>query len=113
MSQRSLNRKSAPRKALLVNLANSLFQEGKVETTLPKAKEAGKFAEKMITKAKEGSQHDRRQVMSKLQDQESVDLLFDELADQFADRTGGYTRVIKLGPRRGDSSQMAILELVE
>ncbi|GAB6099874.1 50S ribosomal protein L17 [Halanaerocella petrolearia] len=113
MARRKLNRESANRKALLTNLANNLFKNGRVETTIPKAKEAGRFAEKMITKAKKGSQHARRQVMNKLQDEESVTVLFDELADRFAERPGGYTRVIKLGERRGDGTQMGILELVE
>ncbi|AGB40229.1 ribosomal protein L17 [Halobacteroides halobius DSM 5150] len=113
MAQRKLGREGATRKALFVNLANSLFKNGRVETTEPKAKEVARIAEKLITKAKKGTQHARRQVMSKLQDQESVEILFDDLASQFDTRTGGYTRVIKLGPRRGDGSPMAILELVE
>ena len=110
---KKLGRKTQHRKNTLANLAKALFKKERVETTEPKAKEAGRFAEKLITKAKKGTQHDRRQVMSKLQDEESVELLFEDLATRYADRPGGYTRVLKLGPRRGDGAPMAILELVE
>ncbi len=113
MPQRKLGRKAQSRKALLVSLTNALIKEERIETVETKAKEAQKFAEKIITKAKKGDQHARRQVMSKLQNQETVDKLFSEIAERFADRPGGYTRVLKLAPRRGDGSPMAILELVE
>ena len=113
MAQRKLGRKSAPRKALFINLATALFKNERVETTEAKAKEVRSFVEKLITKAKKGTQHARRQVMSKLQDEEIVEKLFDEIAPRFAERQGGYTRVIKVGPRRGDAAAMAILELVE
>lgn len=113
MAQRKLSRKSSSRKALLVGLANALFKNERIETTEPKAKELRSFAEKLITKSKKGTQHARRQVMSKLQDREAVEALFDDIAPRFAERQGGYTRILKLGPRRGDGAAMAILELVE
>ncbi|TDX49261.1 50S ribosomal protein L17 [Orenia marismortui] len=113
MAQRKLGRKSAPRKALLISLTNSLIKSERIETTEPKAKEVRSFAEKLITKAKKGTQHARRQVMGTLQDRDSVEILFDEIAPRFAERQGGYTRIIKVGPRRGDAAAMAILELVE
>ena len=113
MAQRKLGRESSPRNSLLVDLAIGLFKNESIETTEPKAKEARSFAEKLITKAKDGSDHARRQVMSKLQDSEAVDILFDDLGPRFADRPGGYTRILKTGQRRGDGAPMAILELVE
>ncbi|WP_408955528.1 50S ribosomal protein L17 [Natroniella sp. ANB-PHB2] len=113
MAQRKLSRKSSSRKALLVSLATALFKNERIETTEPKAKEARRFAEKLVTKAKKGTQHARRQVMGQLQDREAVEALFDEIAPRFADRQGGYTRIMKLGPRRGDAAPMVILELVE
>ena len=113
MAQRKLGRESSPRKALFVNLAIQLFKNESVETTEAKAKEVRSFAEKLITKAKKGTDHARRQVMSKLQDSEAVDILFDDLGPRFADRPGGYTRILKTGQRRGDGAAMAILELVE
>ncbi|OCL27812.1 50S ribosomal protein L17 [Orenia metallireducens] len=113
MAQRKLGRKSAPRKALFIGLANALFKNERIETTEAKAKEVRRIAEKLITKAKKGTQHDRRQVMSTLQDKDTVQVLFDEIAPRFAERQGGYTRILKVGPRRGDSAPMAILELVE
>ncbi len=113
MPQRKLGRKAQPRKALLVSLTNALIKEERIETVESKAKEAQRFAEKIITKAKKGDQHARRQVMSKLQDQDVVDKLFSEIAERFAERPGGYTRILKLAPRRGDGSPMAILELLD
>lgn len=110
---KKLGRNSSHRKATLINLAKSLFKNERIETTQPRAKEAGRFAEKLITKAKKGTQHARRQVMGELQDEEAVEILFDDLATRYTDRPGGYTRVIKLPPRRGDGAEMAILELVE
>ncbi|MGM0370556.1 MAG: 50S ribosomal protein L17 [Bacillota bacterium] len=113
MARRKLGRESSPRKALFVNLSNQLFKNERIETTEPKAKEVRSYAEKIITKAKKGTDHARRQVMSKLQDSETVDILFDEIAPKYADRPGGYTRILKTGQRRGDGAAMAILELVE
>ena len=113
MARRKLGRESSPRKALFVNLSNQLFKNERIETTEPKAKEVRSYAEKIITKAKKGTQHSRRQVMGALQDRETVGILFDDIAPRFAERQGGYTRILKTGQRRGDGAAMAILELVE
>ena len=98
---------------LLSNLAASLFWEGRIETTLAKAKTLRPYAEKLITKARTGDLHDRRRILREIEDTEVVTRLFDEVAPQFKDRNGGYTRILKLGPRRGDGTEMAIIELVE
>ncbi len=98
---------------LLSNLAASLFWEGRIETTLAKAKTLRPYAEKLITKARTGELHDRRRILREIEDTEVVTRLFDEVAPQFKDRNGGYTRILKLGPRRGDGTEMAIIELVE
>jgi large subunit ribosomal protein L17 len=97
---------------LLANLAASLIWEGKVETTLAKAKAVRPVAEKMITKARRGDLHARRVVLKTIPATEVVTKLFDEVAPRYADRPGGYTRIVKLGPRRGDGAEMAIIELV-
>ena len=97
---------------LLSNLAASLFWEGRIETTLAKAKTLRPYAEKLITKARTGDLHDRRRILRQIEDTEVVTKLFDEVAPQFKDRPGGYTRILKLGPRRGDGTEMAIIELV-
>ncbi len=94
-------------------LAASLFWEGRIETTLAKAKTLRPYAEKLITKARTGELHDRRRILREIEDTEVVTRLFDEVAPQFKDRNGGYTRILKLGPRRGDGTEMAIIELVE
>ena len=99
-------------KKILANLATSLIAEGKVETTLAKAKSVRPLAEKMITKARKGDLHSRRIVLRTISNNEVVTKLFDEVAPQYADRPGGYTRIVKLGPRRGDGAEMAIIELV-
>ena len=98
---------------LLSNLAASLFWEGRIETTLSKAKTLRPYAEKLITKARTGELHDRRRILRDIEDTEVVTRLFDEVAPRFKDRPGGYTRILKLGPRRGDGTEMAIIELVE
>lgn len=97
---------------ILANLATSLFADGRVETTLAKAKSVRPLAEKMITKARKGDLHARRVVLRTIRDNEVVTKLFDEVAPQYADRPGGYTRITKLGPRRGDGAEMAVIELV-
>ena len=97
---------------LLSNLAASLFWEGRIETTLAKAKTLRPYAEKLITKARTGELHDRRRILREIEDTEVVTRLFDEVAPQFKDRAGGYTRILKLGPRRGDGTEMAIIELI-
>ena len=98
---------------LLSNLAASLFWEGRIETTLAKAKTLRPYAEKLITRARTGELHDRRRILREIEDTEVVTRLFDEVAPQFKDRSGGYTRILKLGPRRGDGTEMAIIEMVE
>ncbi len=97
---------------ILANLAASLIEEERVTTTEAKAKMLRPYVEKMITKARRGDLHARRLVLQKIQDQEVVTKLFDDVAPRYADRPGGYTRVVKLGPRRGDGAEMAVIELV-
>lgn len=97
---------------ILANLTASLIAEGKVETTLAKAKAVRPFAEKIITKAGKGDLHARRVVLRTITDNEVVTKLFDEVAPTYVDRPGGYTRITKLGPRRGDGAEMAVIELV-
>ena len=99
-------------KKILANLTTSLIAEGKVETTLAKAKAVRPLVEKMITKAGRGDLHARRTVLRTITDNEVVTKLFDEVAPEYVDRPGGYTRIIKLGPRRGDGAEMAVIELV-
>jgi large subunit ribosomal protein L17 len=103
----------AHQKQLLANLASDLFRHGRVKTTETKAKTLRPYAERLITKAKAGDLHARRQVLSKLHDRDVVAFLFEDVAPRFADRNGGYTRILKLGPRPGDNAPMAIIELVE
>ena len=103
----------AHQKLMLANLASDLYRHGRVKTTLAKAKAVRPYAERLITKAKQGDLHARRQVLAKLRDREVVAYLFEEVAPRFADRNGGYTRIVKLGPRAGDNAPMALIELVE
>ena len=113
---RKLNRPTDQRKAMLRNLVTSFLENGRIETTLTRAKETQSMAEKMITLgtlAKRGDLHARRQVLSYVFDESVVTKLFDEIAPKYADRNGGYTRIYQTGPRRGDSAPMAILELVD
>lgn len=112
MGYRKLGRDSSARKALFRSILTSFFACERIETTEAKAKEINGLAEKMITLAKRGDLHARRQVLSNLMDEEVVTKLFDEIAPKYADRQGGYTRIMKLGPRRGDAAPMVILELV-
>lgn len=109
---RKLGRPTDHRKAMLRNLTTSLLREGKIQTTETRAKEVRRMAEKMITLAKRGDLHARRQVLSYVYDETVVKNLFDEIAPEYADRNGGYTRAMKLGPRRGDAAELVILELV-
>lgn len=109
---RSLSRSKAHRKALLSNLAQELFQRKRIRTTLAKAKELRPFAEKLVTTAKKGHVAARRHVARYLTRRAVVKNLFDEIAPAFAERNGGYTRIIKLGPRVGDNAPLAIIELV-
>ncbi len=109
---RKLGRKTDHRKALLRNQVTSLLRSGRIETTVAKAKETQRMAERMITLAKRGDLHARRQALAYIYDEDVVTKLFTEIGPSYEDRNGGYTRVLKLGPRRGDAAEMAILELV-
>ncbi len=107
-----VRRNSEHRKAMLANLACSLINSGRIETSLTKAKEARRLTEKMITLAKRGTLHCRRQAISRLRCKDTANYLFEELAPQFNGRPGGYTRMYKMGPRTGDGTEMALIELV-
>ena len=109
---RKLNRTAAHRKAMLRNMVTSLFEHERIVTTVPKAKEARRVADKMITLAKRGDLHARRQAQAYIQSKGVVAKLFDVIQGQFVDRQGGYTRIIQTGTRQGDAAPMAILELV-
>ena len=113
MSGRKLNRTSSHRKAMFANMAAALIKHEQITTTLPKAKEMRGIADRMITLGKRGGLHARRQALSTLRDAELVDKLFTTLAERYADRPGGYTRVLKAGFRYGDSAPVGIIELVE
>jgi len=112
-AHRKLGRTSEHRRALLRNLATALFQHERITTTLAKAKELRSYAEKLITRARRDTIHDRRLVARELRDRTAVKHLFDEIAPRYAGRPGGYTRIVRMMPRRGDSAEMAIIELVE
>ena len=99
-------------KAIMANLAGALFWEEKVTTTVTKAKSVRPLAEKLITKARKGDLHSRREVLKVIEDAEVVTKLFDDIAPRYTERPGGYTRVVRVGPRRGDNAEMAIIELV-
>ncbi|MDR3564668.1 MAG: 50S ribosomal protein L17 [Negativicutes bacterium] len=112
MFYRKLGRDSSARKALFRSILTSFFAHERIETTEAKAKEITKLIAKMITLAKRGDLHARRQVLSFLMDEEVTKKLFDVIALKYKERQGGYTRIMKLGPRRGDAAPMAIIELV-
>jgi large subunit ribosomal protein L17 len=97
---------------ILANLTSQLIEHGRVTTTHAKARDLRPYAEKIITKARRGDLHARRLVIAKIGNNDAVTKLFDEVAPRYADRPGGYTRIVKLGQRRGDGSEMAIIELV-
>jgi large subunit ribosomal protein L17 len=103
----------AHERLMLANLATSLFKHGRIQTTETKAKRLRPLAEQLITRAKRGDLHSRRRVLTVVQDKDVVFTLFDEIAPRFANRPGGYTRIVKTGPRKGDAAPMAIIELVE
>jgi large subunit ribosomal protein L17 len=103
---------SSHQKALLANLATSLFEHGRIKTTEPKARALRPYAEKLITHAKKGALHNRREVLKKIRDKDVVHALFADIGPFFADRNGGYTRIIKVEPRKGDNAPMAVIELV-
>ena len=110
---KKLGRDSAHRKALYSNLAGALIEHGRIKTTLAKAKAVKPIAEQMITLGRRGDLHARRQALAYLHSNDVVTMLFSEVAPRFADRPGGYSRIVKLGPRFGDSAEMAYLELVD
>ena len=109
---RKLGRPSAHRKSMLRNLTTDLFKYGRIETTDMRAKETRRIAEKMITLAKKGDLHARRQALAYIKDEDVVSKLFDEIAPKYEERHGGYTRILKLGPRQGDVAEAVFLELV-
>jgi large subunit ribosomal protein L17 len=112
-SGKKLGRDSAHRRALYANLTSALIEHGRIRTTETKAKAVRPIAEKMITLGRQGTIHARRQALAYLRSQEIVHQLFSEVAPRFRDRPGGYSRIVKLGPRQGDSAPMAYLELVD
>jgi large subunit ribosomal protein L17 len=103
---------SSHQKAILANLATSLFEHGRIKTTEPKARALRPYAEKLITHAKKGALHNRREVMKKIRDKDVVHTLFAEIGPFYADRDGGYTRIVKVENRKGDNAPMAVIELV-
>jgi large subunit ribosomal protein L17 len=109
---RKLGRRTDHRQAMLRNQVQSLLENGRITTTVTRAKETQRMTDKMITLGKKGNLHAKRQAMAYLYRRDILEKLFVELAPKYSERNGGYTRVIKLGPRRGDGSEMAILELV-
>ncbi len=104
--------KKEHREALLANLSTALITHGRIKTTLKKAKALRPFVEKVITLAKKGDLHNRRMAISRVRDTDAVHLLFDEKVEEFRNREGGYTRIYKLGNRRGDAAEMALIELI-
>lgn len=113
MSHRKLGRASAPRKALFRGLLSALFTHGRIETTETRAKELRKFADKLVTLAKKGDLSARRQAIADVQDEKVIRKLFNEVNEKFSTRNSGYTRILKLGPRRGDAAPMALIELIQ
>lgn len=109
---RKLSRYRDQRTALLRGLVSELIRHEQITTTLAKAKETRVFAEKLITHGKNGTLHHRRLALAKLPNKKIVEKVFDDVAPRYADRAGGYTRIIKLGPRQGDAALMAVIELV-
>ena len=109
---RKLGRTSDHRRAMLRAMVTYLCENGKIETTVTRAKEVRSMAEKMITLGKRNTLHTKRQALSYITKREVVSKLFDEIAPKYAERNGGYTRIIKVGPRRGDAAEVSVLELV-
>lgn len=109
---RKLGRTSDHRKAMLRAMVTFLLENGRIETTVTRAKEVRSMAEKMITIAKTNELHNKRQVLAYVTKESVVKKLFDEIAPKYADVNGGYTRIVKIGPRRGDAAEMAVIELV-
>ena len=113
MAGKKLGRDSAHRKALYSNLAGALITHGRIETTEAKAKAVRPYAEKLVTLGKRGDLHARRLAMAELRSNDVVHKLFSDVAPRFAEREGGYTRIVKLGPRQGDAANMALIEFVD
>ncbi len=113
VAHRKLNRTASHRRAMFANMAASLIEHEQIVTTLPKAKELKPIMDKLITLAKRGDLHARRQAVSKIRNVEQVGKLFDTLGPRYAERSGGYTRVLKAGFRHGDNAPMAVIELVD
>ncbi len=109
---RSLSRSPSHRKALLRNMATSLFEHERITTTTARAKELRPYAERLITLAKRGDLHARRMAARRIADRGVLGKLFDDIAPRYAERPGGYTRILKLGNRKGDAAEMALIELV-
>ena len=112
MAYRRLGVKSQHRRAMFRNMTTALLKNGKIETTVTRAKELSSIAEKMITLGKKGDLHARRQALAYIMEEDVVTALFNEIAPKYADRNGGYTRIIKTTQRKGDGAPMAIIELV-
>jgi large subunit ribosomal protein L17 len=112
-SGRKLGRDASHRKALYANLTSALIEHGRIKTTVAKAKEVRPVAEQMITLGRRGGVHSRRQALKFLRSQDVVHKLFSEVGPRFADREGGYSRIVRIGPRLGDAAEMAYLELVD
>jgi large subunit ribosomal protein L17 len=112
-SGRKLGRDASHRRALYANLAGALIEHGRIKTTAAKAKEVRPVAEQMITLARRGGVHSRRQALKLLRSQDVVHKLFSEVGPRFADRPGGYSRIVRIGPRQGDAAEMVYLELVD
>ncbi|MEM6899806.1 MAG: 50S ribosomal protein L17, partial [Pseudomonadota bacterium] len=110
---RKLNRTASHRKAMFANMASSLITHEQIVTTLPKAKELKPIMDKLVTLAKKGDLASRRRAVSQIRDKDAVKKLFDVMGDRYADRNGGYTRVLKAGYRHGDNAPMAVIELVD
>ena len=109
---RKLGRTSDHRKAMLRAMVTYLLENGQIETTVTRAKEVRSMAEKMITIAKTNDLHSKRQALAYITKEDVVKKLFDDIAPKYADRNGGYTRIVKIGPRRGDAAEMAFIQLV-
>jgi len=109
---RKLGRPTDQRRAMLRQMVTSVLEHGKIETTITRAKEVKSLAEKYITLGKENTLHNKRQALSYITNEDVVKKLFDEIGPKYLERPGGYTRIIRIGPRRGDAAEMAVLELV-
>ena len=113
IKNKKLNKNSSHRKAMFMNMSNALIKHEQITTTLPKAKELRRFVEKIITLGKKSDLFSRRKTISILQDQKMTKKVFDVLADRYKERSGGYTRIVKLGNRFGDNAPIAVIELVD